>query len=138
MEGFGLKIQIVYMRYLLKPEQFCLCASGNSLFGGTIRENLLLADSSATEEQLQTVLKTACAEFVYALPAGMDTEVGEAGLALSEGQAQRLAIARALLRKGDVWVFDEITSALDELTARKLMDNLLRVGCNKILVFCDT
>lgn len=114
---------------------FVYVPQGNSLFGGTIRENLLLADSSATEEQLQTVLKTACAEFVYALPAGMDTEVGEAGLALSEGQAQRLAIARALLRKGDVWVFDEITSALDELTARKLMDNLLRVGCNKILVF---
>lgn len=114
---------------------FVYVPQGNSLFGGTIRENLLLADSSATEEQLQTVLKTACAEFVYALPAGIDTEVGEAGLALSEGQAQRLAIARALLRKGDVWVFDEITSALDELTARKLMDNLLREGCNKILVF---
>lgn len=93
-----------------------------------------LADPLATEKELEAVLKTACAEFVYALPAGMDTEIGEAGLALSR-QVQRLAIARALLRKGNVWVFDEITSALDGVTARQLMANLMQAGCNKILVF---
>ncbi len=114
---------------------FVYVPQGNSLFGGTIRENLLLADPLATEKELEAVLKTACAEFVYALPAGMDTEIGEAGLALSEGQVQRLAIARALLRKGNVWVFDEITSALDGVTARQLMANLMQAGCNKILVF---
>lgn len=114
---------------------FIYVPQGNSLFGGTIRENLLLADFSATERQLNEAIETACADFVYTLPNGMDTKVGESGLALSEGQAQRLAIARALLRKGDIWVFDEITSALDDFTTRQLIDNLLRSGCNKILVF---
>ncbi len=114
---------------------FVYVPQGNSLFGGTIRENLFLANPSATEDQLKEALQIACADFVYGLPNGMETEIGEQGLALSEGQAQRLAIARALLRAGSVWVFDEITSALDDLTARQLVSNLLRTGRDKIQVF---
>ena len=107
----------------------------NTLFYGTIRENLLLADSEASEERMDEVLKTACAEFVYSFPDGIDTVVGESGSGLSEGQAERIAMARALLRGGNIWLFDEPTSALDTDTAKQLVRNLMIAGKDKLLIF---
>ena len=108
---------------------------GNTLFCGTIRENLRLADADASEQQINKALETACAEFVYTLPNGIDTVVGESGHGLSEGQAQRIAIARALLRGGSIWLFDEPTSAIDTETAGQLIRNLLEAGKEKIVIF---
>lgn len=114
---------------------FSYVPQGNTLFCGTIRENLLMAAPSASDEQLEEALKLACAEFVYTLPQGVDTKIGESGQGFSEGQAQRIAIARALLQGGSVWLFDEATSALDVATAERLVSNLLRVGQSKIIIF---
>ena len=108
---------------------------GNTLFCGTIRENLLLADANATEERIAEVLQTSCAEFVYSLPDGLDTMIGESGDGLSEGQAQRIAIARALLSGGSIWLFDEPTSAIDMDTVKHLIRNLLDAGKEKIVIF---
>jgi ABC-type bacteriocin/lantibiotic exporter with double-glycine peptidase domain len=108
---------------------------GNTLFYGTIRENLLLADINASDERIYSALLTSCATFVYDLPMGLDTMVGEQGQGISEGQAQRIAIARALLHGGSIWLFDEITSALDADTIRQVFDNLITAGKDKILIF---
>jgi ABC-type multidrug transport system fused ATPase/permease subunit len=108
---------------------------GNTLFCGTIRENLLLADATASKERIDEALKTSCAEFVYTLPDGMDTVIGESGHGLSEGQALRIAIARALLRGGSIWLFDEPTSAIDTDTTKRLIKNLIEAGKEKILIF---
>ena len=97
---------------------------GNTLMSGTIRENLLLGDPSATEEQLKEVLYLAAADFVAELPDGLDTLCGERGSGLSEGQAQRIAIARALLRNGGILLLDEPTSALDTQTEETLIQRL--------------
>lgn len=100
---------------------------GNTLMSGTIRENLLLGDPSASDEKLRDVLHLAVADFVYDLPDGLDTVCGEKGTGLSEGQAQRIAIARSLLRKGGVLLLDEPTASLDpqteELLLHRLSDN---------------
>ena len=92
---------------------------------GTIRDNLLLARPEATDAELREVLLTACAEFVFDLPQQMDTPTTEGGGGLSEGQAQRIAIARALLRSGSIMLFDEATSALDPATEQRLLQNIL-------------
>ena len=92
---------------------------------GTIRENLRLGRLDATEEEMIDALRQACADFVLNLPKGLDTLCAEQGGGLSEGQAQRIAIARALLRRGQVMLFDEATSALDPATERQLLHNLL-------------
>ena len=97
---------------------------GNSLMSGTIRENLLLADVSATEEKMREALHVAVADFVFDLPNGLDTLCTEVGAGLSEGQAQRIAIARALLRPGGILILDEASSSLDARTEQKLLDNL--------------
>ena len=108
---------------------------GNTLLSGTIRENLLLGNPSAGTAELERVLRIACADYVFDLPQGIDTRIGEHGYGLSEGQAQRLAIARALLRPGNVWLLDEASSALDTETTSRLMDNLLKEGAKKTLIF---
>lgn len=97
---------------------------GNTLLSGTIRDNLLLGNVDATEAEMYEALRMACADFVDALPDGIDTVVTENGGGLSEGQAQRLCIARALLRKSSLMILDEATSALDEGTERQLLKNL--------------
>jgi len=97
---------------------------GNTLFSGTIRENLLLGNPDATEADMREALETACAGFVMDRPDGLDAICGELGAGLSEGQAQRIAIARALLRKGSVLLLDEATSALDMHTEQQLLKNL--------------
>ncbi len=103
---------------------FVYVPQGNSLMSGTIRENLLMGNPNATDSELAKVLKSAIAEFVYDLPNGIDTMCGEKGVGLSEGQAQRIAIARGLLRSGAVILLDEPTSALDSDTEKELLISL--------------
>lgn len=103
---------------------FMYVPQGNSLMSGTIRENLLMADPSADEARLREVLHLAAADFVYELQDGLDTVCAEIGAGLSEGQAQRIAIARALLRPGGILVLDEATSALDADTELELLERL--------------
>ncbi|MDE7386520.1 MAG: ABC transporter ATP-binding protein/permease [Muribaculaceae bacterium] len=103
---------------------FVYVPQGNSLLHGTIRDNMLLASPRATDEQLARALHTAAADFVFDLPLGLDTSCDEAGGGLSEGQAQRIAIARALLRPGSILLLDEFNSALDADTATTLMERL--------------
>lgn len=114
---------------------FAYIPQGNSLFSGTIRENLLLHVHKELPMDISKALDIACAQFVHELPQGMDTRVGESGMGLSEGQAQRIAIARALLHDGDIWLFDEVTSALDRETADRLINGLLEHGKHKICLF---
>ena len=108
---------------------------GNTLFSGTIRDNLLLGRPDATDAELWEVLRMACAEFVEALPDKLDSSCGEQGGGLSEGQAQRIAIARSLLRKGSVLLFDEATSALDPDTERRLLERLAEARGNRTVIF---
>lgn len=115
---------------------FAYVPQGNSLFSGTIRENLLVAaPTAAGDARMEHALWLACAEFVYTLPQGLDTMVAEAGHGLSEGQAQRIAVARAMMRDADIWLFDEITSALDQDTSKRLIDRLLEAGREKLCIF---
>lgn len=93
---------------------------------GTIAENLRMAKENATEEEMTAALKTACAwVFVSSLPNGVNTKITEHGGGLSEGQAQRIAIARAVLRGAPILLLDEATSALDEKTEAQVLKNLL-------------
>lgn len=107
---------------------------GNTLLSGTIRENLRLGRVTATDEEMGNALQLACADFVKDLPAGLDSLCSESGGGLSEGQAQRIAIARALLREGSVMLFDEATSALDPETERRLLQNIL-ANHDKTIIF---
>lgn len=97
---------------------------GNTLMSGTIRDNLLMGNPSASDAELLEALHTAAADFVAALPDGLDTRCGEQGTGLSEGQAQRIAIARGLLRPGGILLLDEPTSSLDGATERLLLQRL--------------
>ena len=103
---------------------FAYVPQGNSLLSGSIRHNLLLAKPDASEDELQKALHDACADFVYDLPYGLDTDLSERAGGISEGQAQRIAIARSLLCPGSIMLFDEISSALDEDTERELYSRL--------------
>ena len=113
---------------------FVYVPQGNNLLSGTIRDNLRLGKVNATDEEIREVLTTACAEFVYTLPDGLDTICGERGNGLSEGQAQRIATARALLRNRRVLILDEITSALDPDTEKRVLDNLLSDRSRTVLM----
>ena len=131
----GTRRQIVYV-----PQ-------GNSLLSGTIRYNLRTAKPDATEEEMKAALHHAAADFVFDLKFGLETTCGEHGDGLSEGQAQRIAIARGLLRPGAILLLDEISAALDEETEKQLMQRLSqRTGSHTILFvthrhgvipFCD-
>lgn len=114
---------------------FSYVPQGNTLFSGTIRDNLLLGCPDATEQQMRRVLKVAMADFVFDLPDGIDTLCGEHGGGLSEGQAQRITIARALLRPCRVLLLDEATSALDIQTERKLLENIKSEFADCTLIF---
>ena len=104
---------------------FSYVPQGNMLVSGTIRENLTFINSDATDDEIQQAIKISCAkQFIDELPKGIDTVIGEKGLGLSEGQVQRLAIARSLLSKSPVLLLDEATSALDENTEKEFLSNL--------------
>ena len=96
----------------------------NTLFCGTIRSNLLMGNPRATEQEMREALHQACADFVFQLDEGLDTRCGENGNGLSEGQNQRICIARALLRGGNILLLDEASSALDTQTEVQLLGNL--------------
>ena len=144
--GMGKSTLLKLMLGIFRPEQGCVhlaCEDGelpldrgtrrlfayvpqsNLLLSGSIRENLTIVRPSATEEEIQTVIYvSAMDEFLPGLPEGLDTVLGESGAGLSEGQAQRLAIARAILGGAPVLLLDECTSALDEATERKVLQRL--------------
>lgn len=103
---------------------FMYVPQGNSLMSGTIRENLLMAAPDATDDMMKEALHLAAADFVMELAEGLDTSCAEIGSGLSEGQAQRIAIARSLLRPGGVLILDEATSALDADTEQQLLERL--------------
>ena len=114
---------------------FVYVPQGGSLFSGTIRENLLMGDSNANDEEIIRVLNIASANFVLELPEGLDTKLGENGAGLSEGQAQRVAIARSLLRPGKILLLDEATSALDTETEQQFLKNLKKEIDNRTVLF---
>lgn len=108
---------------------------GNTLFSGTIRENLQMGDPHATDSQMKEALYTAAADFVMELPSGLDTQCFESGGGLSEGQAQRIAIARALLRPGSILLLDEFSSALDNATEDLLLQRLTAKLNTRTMIF---
>ena len=114
---------------------FVFVPQGNSLMSGSIRYNLQLAKPDATDEELREVLHTAMADFVLDLPEGLDAECGERGGGLSEGQAQRIAIARGLLRPGSIMLLDEISASLDEQTEQELYRRLFAAYPQKTMIF---
>ncbi len=106
---------------------FSYVPQGNTMFSGTIAENMRNVKPDATDEEIIEVLKLACAwEFVEKLPNGINTAIKERGGGLSEGQAQRLSIARSLIRKSPILLMDEATSALDVATERKVLRNIMK------------
>ncbi len=108
---------------------------GNSLLSGTIRDNLQLGKLDATDDEMRDALSRASALFVYDLPNGLDTLCGEKGSGLSEGQAQRIAIARALLQPGSILIMDEASSALDPNTERQILEELQQQELHKTLIW---
>lgn len=114
---------------------FMYVPQGNSLMSGTLRENLLFANPDATDEQMAEALHAAVADFVLSLPEGLDTVCSEKGSGLSEGQAQRIAIARALLHTGGILILDEATSAIDSDTERELLKRLSSSTVGKTIIW---
>jgi len=114
---------------------FVYVPQGNTLFSGTIRDNLLLGKADATDEELWEVLQMACADFVESLPEQLDTLCGEGGGGLSEGQAQRIAIARSLLRPGSILLLDEATSALDPDTEKRFLQRIAKERKGRTILF---
>ena len=106
---------------------FSYVPQGNAMFSGTIAQNMRNVKPDATDEEIITCLKTACAwDFVHKLPDGIYSTIGERGRGFSEGQVQRLSIARALLKKAPFLLLDEATSALDTVTEHRLLQNIMQ------------
>ena len=113
---------------------FAYVPQGNRIFSGTVREALTFGDGDVGDEAIWRALDVAAADFVRELPEGLETRLGERGAGLSEGQLQRLAIARALLSEHPILLLDEATSALDEGTEARLLDNLKRMTDRTVLI----
>lgn len=113
---------------------FVYVPQGNTLFSGTLRDNLRIGAPQATDEQMREALRLACADFTEKLPHGLDTVFAEQGGGMSEGQAQRIAIARALLRPGSILLLDEATSALDADTEQQVLNNIMN-NKKKTIIF---
>ena len=114
---------------------FSYVPQGNTVISGTVAENMRMVREDATDEQIEEALKTACAwEFISRLPDGINSRVGERGKGFSEGQAQRLSIARAILRDAPILLLDEATSALDVATERQVLRNIITSKPNKTCI----
>ncbi len=114
---------------------FAYVPQGNTIFSGTVASNLRMVKEDATDEEIISALKSACAyEFVERMDEGINSEIGTRGKGLSEGQAQRIAIARAILRDAPILLLDEATSALDVETERKVLRNIIQNHPNKTCV----
>ncbi|MBQ9964829.1 MAG: ABC transporter ATP-binding protein, partial [Clostridia bacterium] len=114
---------------------FSYVPQGNTVLSGTVRNNIAFFRPDVSDERLRDVLKLACLEeFVDGLPEGVDAEVGEHGYGVSEGQAQRIAIARALLNDAPILLLDECTSALDSETEERLLHNLRSLTDKTVLI----
>lgn len=118
----------------LTRRNFVYVPQGNTLVSGTLRDNLLLGNPEATDAQMWKALHMAAADFVHELPQGLGTPCGEMGTGLSEGQAQRIAIARGLLRPGNIVLLDEPTSSLDSDTEQTLLERLSHTIQGKTLI----
>ena len=114
-------------------ELFAYVPQGNMLFSGTLRENLTMFTDSATQEDIEEAVKAACLDEVIA-NVGYDAMLGERGIGLSEGQAQRVAVARALLSKAPILLLDEATSALDEATEAALLENISAMRDKTVII----
>lgn len=107
---------------------FAYVPQGNMLLSGTIRENVTFLNEDKSEEDINLAVKISCMEpFMEELPDGLNTVIGERGHGLSEGQIQRIAIARAILCDSPILLFDEATSALDESTEKELLENIKKL-----------
>ncbi|MBQ6036843.1 MAG: ABC transporter ATP-binding protein, partial [Lachnospiraceae bacterium] len=114
---------------------FSYVPQGNTIISGTVAENLRMVKENATDEEIIEALKTACAwDFVSKMPDGIDSLVRERGKGLSEGQAQRIAIARAVLRDAPILLLDEATSALDVQTEQEVLNNIIRRRPNRTCI----
>ena len=114
---------------------FSYVPQGNAILSGTVAENLRMVREDATDEELEQALKIACAwDFIAKLPDGINSRVGERGRGFSEGQAQRIAIARAVLRDAPILLLDEATSALDVATERQVLRNIIQQRPNKTCI----
>lgn len=114
---------------------FSYVPQGNYLFSGSLKENILLINPHATDEEIEAALDTAdILEFVKTLPDGLDTILGEKGLGISEGQAQRIAIARALLSNSPILLLDEATSALDAMTEERVLENIKNLNKKTVII----
>ena len=103
---------------------FSYVPQGNFILSGTLRQNITFVRSDADESQIEEAIRLSCADFIYDLPKGLETVIGEKGMGLSEGQVQRIAIARAFLNDSPILLLDEATSALDEETELQLLNNI--------------
>lgn len=114
---------------------FSYVPQGNTLMSGTIADNLRVVKENATEEEIKQALETACAwEFVQKMPDGIHSLLGTRGRGVSEGQAQRISIARAVLRDAPILLLDEATSALDVATERQVLRNIMHRHPNKTCI----
>lgn len=119
----------------LTRRNFVYIPQGNTLVSGTVRDNLLMGNPNATDEDMRNALHIACADYVFEMPDGIDSEITERGGGLSEGQAQRIAVARSILRPGSILILDEVTSALDEETEQEMLRRLTQSQIGKTLIF---
>ncbi len=114
---------------------FSYVPQGNMIFSGTLKDNITFINSDASEEEIERAINLSqCSEFISKLPQGLETVVGENGMGLSEGQVQRIAIARAILTKAPILLLDEATSALDENTEKIVLDNLKSIEGATIII----